>query len=229
MHRSLKGREMLRALRLLSEYIHHCVEQSENVWIAQREGRAKDGIDRTDPALVKMLAMGAKGMRLGASLAKLRIVPLAISYEFDPCDVFKAEELHQLRESGAFTRTSAGDLRHIAAGMTGFKGRVHVAFGERLRCESDDAEEVAAAIDHQIIRNYRLYETNYRALEILLAEGELCSPALAEVVAKREVDHRSRALFERRLAAVARELRKFYLFGYANPVISRYARDALAS
>ncbi len=228
-HRSLKGRELLSALKLLSEYIHHCMEVSENVWIAQREGRAKDGIDRTDPALVKMLAMARRRAPLRESLAGLRIVPVAISYEFDPCDVFKARELLQARTAGGFTRTAAGDLRHIAAGMTGFKGRVHVAFGEELRCEHEEAEAAAAAIDRQIIRNYRLYETNYRALEILLDEGELTSAALAEELAGREVDSRSRDLFDRRLAAVDRELRKLYLFGYANPVISRREYAAAAN
>lgn len=228
-HRSLKGRELLLALQLLSEYIHHCVEDSENVWIAQREGRAKDGIDRTDPALVKMLAMGKRKLPLCESLAGLHIVPVAISYEFDPCDEFKARELHEVRTTGSFTRTAAGDLRHIAAGMTGFKGRVHVAFGEELHCENEDAEAVAAAVDRQIIRNYRLYETNYRALEILLDEGELDSPALGQAAAGREVDIRSRDLFDRRLARVEGELRKLYLFGYANPVISRYECEAGAN
>lgn len=225
-HRSLKGRELLLALQLLSEYIHHCVEDSENVWIAQREGRAKDGIDRTDPALVKMLAMGKRKLPLCESLAGLHIVPVAISYEFDPCDVFKANELHELRTTGNFTRTASGDLSQIAAGMTGFKGRVHVAFGEEMRCENEDAEAVAAAVDRQIIRNYRLYETNYRALEILLDEGELNSPVLRQAAAGRDVDNRSRDLFDRRLARVEGELRKLYLFGYANPAISRYEREA---
>ncbi len=228
-HRSLKGRELLLALQLLSEYIHQCVEDSENVWIAQREGRAKDGIDRTDPALVKMLAMGKRKLPLCESLACLRIVPVAISYEFDPCDEFKARELREVRTTGSFTRTAAGDLRHIAAGMTGFKGRVHVAFGEELRCENEDAEAVAAAVDRQIIRNYRLYETNFRALEILLDEGELDSPAMRQAVTGRDVDIRSRDLFDRRLARVEGELRKLYLFGYANPVISRYECEAGAN
>ena len=228
-HRSLKGRELLLALQLLSEYVHHCIEDSENVWIAQREGRAKDGIDRTDPALLKMLAMAKRKLPLCESLAALHIVPVAISYEFDPCDLFKARELHETQTTGSFTRTESGDLRHIAAGMTGFKGRVHVAFGEELRCADEDAETVAAAVDCQIIRNYRLYETNFRALEILLEEGELSSPTLTQAAAGRDVDIRSRDLFDRRLAKVEGELRKFYLLGYANPVISRCEFEAAAN
>lgn len=225
-HRSRKGRELLLALRLLSEYIHHCIAASENVWIAQREGRAKDGIDRTDPALLKMLAMSERQRPLHESLANLHIVPVAISYEFDPCDELKARELNQLETSGSYTRTEAGDLRSIATGMTGFKGKVHVTFGEELRSKADDAETVAAEIDRQIIGNYRLFETNYRALEILLREGEVSSPVLQEAVARRQVDSHSRDLFDRRLAAMDSELRKAILFGYANPVISRFESAA---
>ncbi len=220
-HRSLKGRERLLAMRRLSKYIHHCVGIAENVWIAQREGRAKDGIDRTDPALIKMLAMGRRGVPLRESLAALRIVPLSISYEFDPCDEMKARELQQARSDDGYTRTAAGDLRSVATGMTGFKGRVHVTFGEELRCDSDDAETVAAALDRQIIQNYRLFESNYRAVEILLEEGEIDSPKLTRLVAGRQIDIKSRKLFDRRLASVDAELRRDYLRGYANPVISQ--------
>lgn len=232
-HRSLKGRERLLALKLLSEYIHHCVADGENVWLAQREGRAKNGVDRTDPALLKMLAMGARKLphRAGKlsfreSLARLHIIPVAISYEFDPCDALKARELREVETTGGFTRTEAGDLHSIAAGMTGFKGRVHVAFGEVLPCDSDDAEAVAAAVDRQIIQNYRLHPTNYQALEILREEGEALAPELIEASRGRQGDSRSRERFDRRLARVDKELRKTWLYGYANPVISRFANGA---
>ena len=227
--RSLRGRERLLGMKLLSEYIHHCVASGENVWIAQREGRAKDGIDRTDPALLKMLAMAARNQPLGESLTNLHIVPVAISYEFDPCDTRKARERRELEVSGSFTRTEAGDLQSIAAGMTGFKGRVHVAFGGELACESDDVEALAAALDRQIIHNYRLFETNYRALEILQQEGETLAPGLRELLSRREVDSRSRERFDQRLAEVDPELRRLWLYGYANPVISRYGNGADAS
>ncbi|MCY4181644.1 MAG: 1-acyl-sn-glycerol-3-phosphate acyltransferase [Gammaproteobacteria bacterium] len=228
-HRSLRGRERLLASKRLSEYIHHCVGGGENVWIAQREGRAKDGIDRTDPALLKMLAMAARNEPPRARLAKLHIVPVAISYEFDPCDEIKARERRAVETSGAYTRTEASDLRSIAAGMTGFKGRVHVAFGEELQCESDEVEALAREMDRQVIRNYRLFETNYRALEILRDGGEALPPGATGVLAGREVDHRSRERFDRRLADIDVELRKLWLYGYANPVISRHASAAGAN
>ncbi len=228
-HRSLRGRERLLASKRLSEYIHHCVGGGENVWIAQREGRAKDGIDRTDPALLKMLAMAARNEPPRARLAKLRIVPVAISYEFDPCDEIKARERREVETSGAYTRTEASDLRSIAAGMTGFKGRVHVVFGEELQCETDDVEMLAREIDRQVIHNYHLFETNYRALEILRDGGEALPPGAASALAGREVDHRSRDRFDRRLADIDGELRELWLYGYANPVISRHASAAGAS
>ncbi len=88
--RSLKGRELLRSLTLLSEYMHHSIEQNNHVWIAQREGRAKDGVDRTEAALLKMLGMYQRKQPLSESLARLHIVPVSISYEYDACDVLKA-------------------------------------------------------------------------------------------------------------------------------------------
>ena len=131
-HRSLKGRELLQSLKLLSEYMHHCVSNGENVWIAQREGRAKDGIDKTDPALLKMLAMGRRNLSLGESLNSLNIVPVTISYEYDACDMLKAKELYQIETQGSFTKTDQSDIQSIVTGLIGFKGRVHVAFGEQL-------------------------------------------------------------------------------------------------
>ena len=108
--RSLKGRELLKSLNLLSQYIHHCINNEHNVWIAQREGRAKDGIDKTDPTLLKMLAMGNRELSLGNSLKELRIVPVAISYEYDACDELKAEELYTLEQTGSFMKTDRSDI-----------------------------------------------------------------------------------------------------------------------
>ena len=130
--RSLKGRELLKSLSLLSQYIHHCIDSNANVWIAQREGRAKDGIDRTDPALLKMLAMGQRELPLSASLRHLHIVPVSISYEYDACDVLKAEELAQIEKTGIYEKTDETDIRSIVTGMVGFKGKVNVAFGQEL-------------------------------------------------------------------------------------------------
>ncbi|MCG8415207.1 MAG: 1-acyl-sn-glycerol-3-phosphate acyltransferase, partial [Pseudomonadales bacterium] len=169
--RSLKGRELLQSLSQLSEYIHHCIETNQNVWIAQREGRAKDGVDRTDPALLKMLAMGKRDLPLSASLRQLHIVPVSISYEYDACDLLKAEELYQIEKTGSFTKTDETDIQSIVKGMVGFKGKVHVAFGKELSLTSDDPEVIASQIDEQIIDNYQLRDMNYLALERLKQDG----------------------------------------------------------
>lgn len=225
--RGLKGRELLKSSKLLSEYIHHCIESSHNVWIAQREGRAKDGVDRTDTALLKMLAMAKKSEGLQQALNSLHIVPVAISYEFDPCDALKADELYQKETTGTFQKTEQSDIDSIVTGLVGFKGHVHVAFGKELVLESDDVDAAAAAIDQEIIHNYRLHSTNQLALhKLIVSEPELV-PDLdedADFDMPSDPDAASsRQRFEERLAAVEPGVRTWMLRMYANPVISRFA------
>jgi 1-acyl-sn-glycerol-3-phosphate acyltransferase len=220
--RLLKGRELLRALFLLSEYIHHCIINQQNVWIAQREGRAKDGIDKTDPALLKMLAMGRRDLPLGESLQQLHIVPVSISYEYDACDQLKADELYQLEQLGRFTKTDKSDIQSIVTGMIGFKGHVHVAFGQELSIDSDDPDQIAASIDQQIIANYQLRDINFLALERLQENGLIELSEISEEIASRKVDLTARRDFEKRLQTVDAKLYKHYLSGYANPVLNKY-------
>ncbi|ALO46020.1 1-acyl-sn-glycerol-3-phosphate acyltransferase [Pseudohongiella spirulinae] len=228
--RSLKGRELLKSSRQLSEYIHHCVGQHRNVWIAQREGRAKDGLDRTETALLKMLAMARRGEGLAAALNQLHIVPVSISYEFDPCDSLKADELHQKQTTGAFVKTDQSDIQSIVTGMVGFKGRVHVAFGEPLDLDSDDDELAARAIDAQVIRNYRLHTTNVLALQQLRAMPDNDLPVLSDegeqLLADFAVDRQVADRFNQRIAAMPAEIRPLALRMYANPVLSRFADQA---
>jgi len=220
-HRSLKGRELLQALSLLSQYIHHCVGNQENVWIAQREGRAKDGIDKTDPALLKMLAMGRRDLSFGESLSELHIIPVAISYEYDACDVLKAQELYEIEVRGSFTKTDKSDIQSIVTGMVGFKGHVHVAFGDELKVATDDPDELAEQIDSQILENYHLGDANFLALEKLKQDGMAPLHLLGDVLERREISKKSRKKFEKRLKAVDSKLHKHFLFGYANPVINK--------
>lgn len=217
--RSLKGRELLKALVLLSEYIHHSIDSGQNVWIAQREGRAKDGIDKTDAALLKMLAMSQRKIPLSESLAKLHIVPVTISYEYDACDILKAEELFQLESEGSYTKTENTDINSIVTGMIGFKGDVHVAFGRELSLNSDAPDAIAAEIDEQILKNYKLRDINYLALERLKNTGMLDCSDLSSEPYQHESSEASRLEFERRLNALDPKLQKHYLFGYGNPVL----------
>ncbi|MFN3162796.1 MAG: 1-acyl-sn-glycerol-3-phosphate acyltransferase [Pseudohongiellaceae bacterium] len=227
--RSLKGRDLLRSLMLLSEYIHYCVANDQNVWIAQREGRAKDGIDRTDPALLKMLAMGRRDLPLGESLSALHIVPVAISYEYDPCDRLKAEELYQIASSGSFEKTDDSDIQSIVTGMIGFKGDVHVAFGEELKLDSDEPGSIAAAIDTQVVNNYVLREANFIAVQYLQQKGEVQVAEGSEGDAIRQgiadITADKRAAFEQRLAGIDPLWQTHFLFSYANPVLNRYQPD----
>jgi glycerol-3-phosphate O-acyltransferase len=224
-HRSLKGRELLKALELLSRYIHHCIANNHNVWIAQREGRAKDGIDQTDPALIKMLALGRRDLTLGQSIAALNLIPVAISYEFDACDVLKAEELHQVETTGTFEKTDESDIHSIVAGIVGFKGRVHLAFGEPLQIDTDDPDEIASMIDAQILANYRLHDTNFLALQLLRESSPAELPELADEAWSREVDEQVKDNFTERFEKLDESLQKPFLAMYANPAIRRYRID----
>jgi len=221
--RSLKGRELLRALTLLSQYIHYCVQNHNNVWIAQREGRAKDGIDKTDPALLKMLAISQRKLPLSESLADLHIIPVSMSYEYDACDVLKAEELWELESKGSFAKTEKSDIQSIVTGMIGFKGDVHVAFGTELELSSDKPEEIAAEIDRQILQNYKLRDINFLALERLKQQGMIPLHQLSKEIGEIEIKKLSRKLFEKRLNNTDPKLHRQFLFSYANPVLGRYS------
>ena len=220
--RSVKGRELLASLRLLSEYIHHCIETKNNVWIAQREGRAKDGIDRTDPALLKMLAIAYRKEPMRESLARLNIVPVTLSYQYDACDTLKAQELYIRATEGGFQKDEGSDIRSIVTGMMGQKGAVHVAFGQELALDTDDPEMIAASIDAQILANYRLQDINYLSLQRLL-ENDMLTEAESlharRVLGNWQANTADLTAFEERLDTVAAELRGYWLRSYANSVL----------
>ena len=174
--RSLSLREMLAASKLMSRYMHFVITQKKNpIWIAQREGRAKDGNDRTQEAVLKMIAMGGEGTATERLMA-MHIVPLSISYEFDPCDFLKAKEFQMKRDNPAYKKTRADDLINMQTGLFGHKGRVHYACAPCIdnwivtREGLSNAEFFAATahrLDEEIYRNYRLYPNNFVALDLL--------------------------------------------------------------
>ena len=217
--RSLKGRDLLKSSKQLSEYIHYLIESKDNVWIAQREGRAKDGVDRTDTALLKMLSMARRELGLKESLSALHIVPVSISYEFDPCDSLKADELYQKQELGTYTKDEKSDINSIVQGMIGFKGHVHVAFGEEINLENDDVDAAAELVDRQIVSNYLLQPSNYFALS-KLRETE---PDFAKEIplANEAMTDDSVAQMQQRLEQIPPKIRPYLLRMYANPVLSR--------
>ena len=161
--RSVTGlREQLAAFTLTSAYIHHSIEEGASVWIAQREGRAKDGEDRTDPAIIKMFFVSQrKGSRSFVEvMSDLSIVPVAVSYELDPCDVSKARSL---AANPTAPKAPGQDLQDIITGITGPKGRVHLHFGDSLDQPGDSPEAVASAIDRAIHEGFRLWPTHGEA------------------------------------------------------------------
>ena len=167
------------ASQLMSRYIHHAVtEKKENIWIAQREGRAKDSSDHTQDAVLKMLAMGSSATSgLPAdNLRDLNIVPLTISYEFDPCDYLKAQEFQQKRDNPNFKKSRQDDLDNMKTGIFGYKGRVRYTCAAPINTWIDELSDLpktewfkvlAERMDREIYRGYTLYPCNYIALDEL--------------------------------------------------------------
>lgn len=222
--RSVQGRDKLAASKQLSAYIRHCINTGQNVWIAHREGRAKNGIDETESAVLKMLSLSGRenSEPLHTTINALHIVPVSISYEFDPCDSAKATELHAKATTGTFVKDENTDVQSILTGMVGKKGAVHVTFGSPLRAEEGaTAESIAAQIDAQIVSNYKLHLVNYLALEksqpgfMNFSElPQMFGVRAAEVQAKRQE-------LEQRLKALPAELHPYVLAMYANPVLGK--------
>lgn len=174
--RTLSMRQMLESSARMSRYIHFAVTQKkENVWIAQREGRAKDSNDRTQESVLKMLAMGGEGDIVNR-LKELNLVPVALSYEYDPCDFLKAKEMQQKRDSENFKKSQADDLTNMQTGIFGYKGRVHFQTAPCLNEELETLRglpkteifnRLATLIDRHIHRSYRMYPGNYVACDLL--------------------------------------------------------------
>jgi len=165
--RNLPIREQVKELYHLSRYIQQTTTAGNSVWIAQREGRAKDGNDETNPAIIKMLYLSYReqGLSFAEFLRKVKIVPVAISYELDPCDRMKAWELYRKHKRGVHKKRKNEDLVSMFAGLTGYKGRVHFAFAPPLPDSFSTEKEVAAAIDRDIFRLYRQWPSNYIAYD----------------------------------------------------------------
>lgn len=181
--RDLPIRQMLASSKLLSEYMHYAInEKNENIWIAQREGRAKDSNDRTQEAVLKMMAIGGEGDTIDR-LKDLHIVPLAISYEFDPCDYLKAQEMQLKRDNADYKKTAQDDVLSMQTGIMGYKGYVHYhcapcidGFLDTLGRDmpkSDLFPAIARHIDQEIYRNYRFYPSNFIACDLLAGSTEL--------------------------------------------------------
>ncbi|MFK7916137.1 MAG: 1-acyl-sn-glycerol-3-phosphate acyltransferase [Pseudomonadales bacterium] len=222
--RSVTGtKAQFKALSRTARYIRHSLESGQHVWIAQRGGRSKDGFDRTDPALLKMLALAYRKElgSFGELAERMCIIPTSISYELDPCDLRKAEELALTERDGDYAKSADDDLQSIGEGLTGFKGRMHYHFG-RLEPGAepgalDSAEAMATAIDREIVGHLNIYPTH------ALAAQELGIPIQEGVT--ESADMATLAQFKQRLEQCPTESRPFLLAQYGNLVRNRNELD----
>ncbi|MCQ4315089.1 1-acyl-sn-glycerol-3-phosphate acyltransferase [Stutzerimonas zhaodongensis] len=226
--RSITGRrEKLAAYQVLSAYINHSIRNDgESIWIAQAEGRAKDGDDRTDSAILKMLHMSRKDEPFADSLATLRPTPVSISYEYDPCDQAKARELYIRATTGSYSKAPGEDDTSIALGITGYKGRVHVSFGKPVTEVPEDAKQLAVDIDQQILGDYRLFPVNYLAYRIWNdRDPEITIPDLGDLFTPAEIE-RAEAEWGKRLAGCPSVQQPYLIQQYATPVRNQYRLKA---
>ena len=227
--RSITGRrEKLEALKTLSSYIRHSINSDGVcVWIAQREGRAKDGHDRTETALLKMLTLSKqKEQSFAEAIAGLNIVPVAISYEYDPCDVDKGRELYTKEQGEEYVKEEFEDLDSIQKGFVGYKGRIHVAFGEPVNLQQVEgelnADMLAEIIDRQIYNHYKLFPSNIVACQILgYSQGLDLVKSQWPEVNWQEAELRFRSYLNRAPALY----RKIITEGYAAPVLNYLKTD----
>ncbi|KIO53942.1 1-acyl-sn-glycerol-3-phosphate acyltransferase [Flavobacterium hibernum] len=226
--RGLTPREMLQSSKLLSEYIGQLLlRENRSVWIAQREGRTKDGNDETNPGVLKMIGMGSDEPNLMDYFKKLKIVPVSISYEYDPTDVLKMPQLMAEANNEVYVKDKNEDFMTILSGIMGTKKRIHISVGDvldteidQIAAENDNANKqiqaLAQVIDDSVLKNYHLWPTNFIAYDILNGTDRF-----AHLYKESE-----KSLFERRLEMrigntenpVARQ---GFLAMYANPVVNK--------
>ena len=225
--RGLSPREMLQSSKLLAEYIAQLLlRENRSVWIAQREGRTKDGNDATNPGVLKMLAMGSDEKNLMDYFRKVKIVPVSISYEYDPTDALKMPQLMAEAKNEKYVKDKNEDFMTLLSGIIGQKKRIHIHVGKVLDTEIDtistqvdnsnkQIQALAQAIDDSILKSYKLWPTNFIAYDILNQTNTYSDRYTAT----------EKSLFERRLEMRIDENNAVALQGflamYANPVVNK--------
>ncbi|KAF2079362.1 1-acyl-sn-glycerol-3-phosphate acyltransferase [Flavobacterium sharifuzzamanii] len=225
--RGLSPREMLQSSKLLSEYMGQLLlRENRSVWIAQREGRTKDGNDETNPGVLKMIGMGSDEENLMDYFKKLKIVPVSISYEYDPTDVLKMPQLMAEANNEVYVKDKNEDFMNIISGIMGTKKRIHISVGDVLDTEIDQivaendnvnkqVQALAQTIDDVILKNYQLWPTNFIAYDILNEADRFAD----------KYKESEKQLFERRLEMRIGSdnpvTRQGFLAMYANPVVNK--------
>ena len=229
--RGLGLREQLKSSMLMSSYMHYAITQKhENIWIAQRQGRAKDSNDRTQDSILKMMVMAGEGDIIDR-LKEMNLVPLSLSYEFDPCDYLKAKEAQQKRDDANFKKSEADDLANMQIGIYGYKGHIHFHTASCINAELDEIKSrnlpktevftvIAELIDKHIHQNYYLYPCNYIAMDALNGEAKFADKYTEEDKAQFEA-YLSKQMEKIDLPNKDMDfLRHYMLTMYANPAIN---------
>lgn len=225
--RGLPPRELLQSSKLMSEYIGQLLlRENRSVWIAQREGRTKDGNDATHQGVLKMLAMGSDEADLMDYFKKVKIVPVSISYEYDPTDALKMPQLMAEANNEIYIKEKNEDFMTLLSGIMGQKKRIHIHVGDildkeidQIKTEYDNSNKqiqaLAQVIDDSILTSYKLWPTNYIAYDILNKTDKY-----AHLYTEKE-----KSLFERRLEIRIDESNPIEMQGflamYANPVVNK--------
>jgi hypothetical protein len=218
--RSVEGRrDKLEALKTLSAYIRHSItKDGASCWIAQAEGRAKDGNDRTETALLKMLALSkSKQQSFAEATGQLKLMPVSLSYEYDPCIIEKTRELYAASRGEDYIKAEFEDLDSIQKGFVGYKGRVQVNFGDPIGECFETAEDLATEINRQIYGLYQLFPTNIIAWQ-MQAERDIDTVELLKQQWPDENWSQAQAKFDAHLDLIPSAQRDFAIQSYASPV-----------
>ena len=231
--RGLSPRELLQSSKLMAEYMYHLLsKENRSVWIAQREGRTKDGNDATHQGVLKMIAMASDEQNCMDFLKKIKIVPVSISYEYDPTDALKMPQLLAISKDEEYIKEKNEDFITLLSGIIGQKKRIHIHVGdileneyEKIKIENDNnnkqIQALAQVIDDSILKSYKLWPTNFIAYDILNTTSRFAHL----------YDDKERQLFERRLEmridAENETVKAGFLAMYANPVVNKlkYTND----
>jgi 1-acyl-sn-glycerol-3-phosphate acyltransferase len=231
--RGLSPRELLQSSKLMAEYMYHLLsKENRSVWIAQREGRTKDGNDATHQGVLKMIAMASDEQNGMDFFKKIKIVPVSISYEYDPTDALKMPQLLALSKDEVYIKEKNEDFITLLSGIIGQKKRIHIHVGdvleneyEKIKAENDNnnkqIQALAQVIDDSILQSYKLWPTNFIAYDILNNTSRFAHL----------YDEKERQLFERRLEmridAENETMKAGFLAMYANPVVNKlkYTHD----
>ncbi|MBO5193629.1 MAG: acyltransferase [Bacteroidales bacterium] len=232
--RGISARELYLSSQMLSEYIRLSITSGKSsIWLAEKQGRSKNGIDTTEQGLLKMLDMSGNG-DFKTNFMELNIIPLSISYEYEPCDILKAREL-LISRTQKYVKADGEDLNSILTGIKQYKGDIHLNIGTPLTeeeiekaslCDKNDRYQlIRHAVDVRVIEGYKLYRTNYMAYDILNEGGRFSDRYTQE---EKEAFVR---YMEQQMATVEPELdrdglRSIFLGIYANPIVSK---DIIAS